>query len=141
MLLPRLVLWLDVLAFAGFGLAFVLYPRTLATLVDLQLTTPTARVDFVSTYGGFELGFALFLALCTRRDDRVSLGLLAAALCLGGFAAVRLIGLVALDGLRPIVHLLLALELVGVTISLWAARRAAGSAHPPIRSTAETPRR
>ena len=61
--MPRLVLTAAAVLFAGFGMAFVVAPHQLAALVDIPLTTSTATVDFMATYGGFEIGFAVFLFL------------------------------------------------------------------------------
>ncbi len=123
--LQRIVLWLGVLGFAGFGIAFALFPTPMAALVDIQLPTDTARVDFVATYGGFEIGFAAFLWLCTRDPNRLALGLLAAGMALAGFASTRLLGLLLSNDVRPVLYLVAALELSGAVLELWAARRAA----------------
>jgi hypothetical protein len=125
MRVARAVLWLYSLLFALFGAASVLAPLFIAATADIVLPTATARIDFAATYGGFEFGVAAFLAFCAQRHERVRLGLLATAFCLAGFALTRGIGIVLVKGeVRPILYLLLAIELSGVALSLWAARRA-----------------
>lgn len=123
MALGRAVLWLCILTFAASGIAFSVFSRPMAALVEIDLPTDTARVDFVATYGGFELGFAAFLCICARRDDRVRLGLLASGFALVGFAAARLAGLLASGPVRPIHYVILAAEVVGIVLAFWAARR------------------
>ena len=125
MRLARAVLWLCSLLFALFGAASVLAPRFIAATAGIELPTATARIDFAATYGGFELGVAAFLAFCAQSHERVRLGLLATAFCLAGFALTRGIGIVLAKGeVRPILYPVLALELSGVALCLWAARRA-----------------
>ena len=121
--LPRIVLWLSLLAFAGFGLAFASFPHRMAALVDIQLPTDTATTDFVATYGGFEIGFAVFLFTCMRSDERVRLGLLASGWAVAGFAASRLMGILLLADVKPVLYRVLVLEATSAAIAFWAAGR------------------
>ena len=125
MQLPRIILWVSALGFGAFGVAFTLFPSALAALVDIELRTGTARADFMATYGGLELGVAAFLWLCTRRDEWVRPGLLASALALSGFAATRALGIVIVEDPGPLLFVFLFVEIVGASLSLWGARRAA----------------
>jgi Domain of unknown function (DUF4345) len=121
--LARLVLWLGGLAFIGFGLAFALWPLPMARLVEIPLPTPTARIDFAATYGGFELGFGVFLLAFARRPPWFAPGLWATAAALSGFALIRLHGLLFAAGpvTRPI-FIGLALEITGAVVSVLALR-------------------
>lgn len=123
MTLSRVVLWISIIGFAGFGNAFLLFPETMAALVDVDLRTDTARADFMATYGGLELGVAAFLFYCTLRDDRLHVGLMAAGLVVSGFAVGRFAGLVIADGTDPVMVIFLGIELFGAAISFWAANR------------------
>jgi Domain of unknown function (DUF4345) len=64
--LARAILWFLALGFAGFGTAYACWPAAMASLTDIALPSATARVDFMATYGGFQLGFAVFLGICQR---------------------------------------------------------------------------
>lgn len=121
MRLARLVLWLATIGFIGFGIAFTFWPLPMASLIEIPLPTPTARIDFGATYGGFEIGFGIFLAACARRAEWIEPGLWATAAALAGFAAIRLYGLVAVTGpaTGPI-FIGLALELTGLGAALFA---------------------
>jgi hypothetical protein len=121
--IPFVILALTGAGFVGFGLAFSLWPQSMAQLVDIQLATATARTDFAATYGGFELGFGIVLLLGLRRPIWLEPGLWAGALSLAGFAAVRLVNLVLSSGpVRPAIYLALGLELTGVLLNLWGLR-------------------
>jgi hypothetical protein len=120
----RAILWLGALGFLGFGLAFTLWPLPMAGMIEIPLPTPTARIDFAATYGGFELGFAAFLIACARRDSWAAPGLWAMSAALAGFALVRIQSLFAAAGpaTAPI-YVALALELTGTAAGIWALRR------------------
>lgn len=122
---PRLVLAAAAVLFAAFGLAFAIAPHRLAAMVDIALPTNTATIDFVATYGGFEIGFAIFLVYCLMRPERVRLGLLASGWAVTGFAATRAIGLLVVGGARPIMYGALAFETACATLAFVAASRAA----------------
>jgi hypothetical protein len=121
MIIPYSVLAFTGAAFIGFGCAFTFWPDAMARVVDIGLPTATARVDLAATYGGFELGFGIFLLLCLRRPAWLEPGLYAGALALAGFAVVRL-GTLLMTGpaVRPAIYLALTLEIGGVVLNLWA---------------------
>ena len=121
---PRVVLAAAAVLFAAFGLAFAIAPHRLAAMVDIALPTTTATIDFVATYGGFEIGFAIFLFYCLMRPERVRLGLLASGWAVTGFAVTRAIGLLVVGGARPILYGALAFETACATLAFVAAARA-----------------
>jgi len=140
--MPRVVLILSGLAFLGFGVAFTLWPLPMARLVEVPLPTPTARIDFAATYGGFEIGFAVFLLACARRAEWLAPGLWAAAAALAGFATVRALGLaVAAGPPAQVIYVALALEIGGVALNVFALRRLRRAALTAPRASAAPPRR
>ena len=132
MTIPYVILALTAAAYTGFGFASAFWPEMMARLTDIQLPTPTAKIDFAATYGGFELGLAGFLLLSLWRQTWLESGLWAGVLTLAGFAVVRLISLISGNAsVRPAIYLALALELCGVLLNLWGLwimRRGVGSA-------------
>ena len=126
MMLARAILWLMTLGFAGFGAAYACWPAAMASLTDLSFASATARVDFMATYGGFQLGFAGFLGWCAGRGPLVRVGLLAAGWSLLGFATVRSVGILLNSGAVSLgLYGALVIEVVGSALALWSARRAA----------------
>ncbi|HLL52181.1 MAG TPA: DUF4345 family protein [Myxococcaceae bacterium] len=118
----RVILFLNVLLFLGFGLAFTAWPARMAQTPGIPLPSPSALSDVRAIYGGMELGFAAYLAVCVYRRETVK-GLLAATLVLGGTAVGRGIGL-AVDGFSPITLRLLFAEGFGAVangVVLWLA--------------------
>jgi hypothetical protein len=116
----RAVLWLLALGFAGFGAAYACWPTAMASLTDISLPSATARVDFMATYGGFQLGFAAFLGICAARPGWVRVGLLASGCALLGFAVLRLIGVLLNGGaVGATIYAGLGLELLGAALAFW----------------------
>jgi len=111
--------------FAAFGIAFAAFPHRLAALVDIALPTSTATTDFIATYGGFEIGFSVFLFKCLVRPERVRLGLLASGCAVAGFAIARATALLVLGGAKPVMYGALAFEAVSAIVAFVAAKRAA----------------
>lgn len=126
MVVGRTILWLLAFGFAAFGAAYACWPSTMASLTDISLPSATARVDFMATYGGFQLGFAAFLTLCAFRRPLIRVGLLAAGCALLGFASLRLIGvLLSVGAVGLSLYVALAIEVAGTALAFWGARRAA----------------
>ncbi len=121
---PRFVLGTAAVLFAGLGVLFAAAPHWTAATVDIVLPTNTATIDFIATYGGFQLGFGIFLFTCLARPERVRLGLLASGWAVAGFGVTRALGLLVLGGAKPVLHGALAFEAVCATIAFVAASRA-----------------
>jgi hypothetical protein len=116
-------LLISAMTFAGFGVAFALFPRAMAALVDIQLPSDTAATDFIATYGGFELGFAVFLLTCVRRDERVGIGLWASGYAVAGFAIARGASILWFGDVKPVLYRVLVFEASAALVAFWAARQ------------------
>jgi hypothetical protein len=121
---PRIVLAIAAVLFMALGVLFAVAPHWTAATVDIGLPTNTATVDFMATYGGFQLGFGIFLFVCLQRAERTRLGLLASGCAVAGFGVTRAVGLLLLDGARPVLYGALAFEVVCATVAFVAAKRA-----------------
>jgi len=120
MSIGRFSIILSAVVFGGFGVAFLFFPIFLASMVGIELTSPSAEIDFRATYGGLEIGLAVFFAICALREPWIRPGLVAQAVSLGGFAFGRIIGLI-LDGTpQPIIYYLLLAECAGCVLGLFA---------------------
>lgn len=97
----------------------------MAALTDIALPTRTARIDFAATYGGIQLGFAVFLGLCAHSGEvsRMRSGLLASGCALLGLATVRVVRLLSNAGVGAVIYLGLTIELIGAALAFWAAHR------------------
>ncbi len=96
------------------------FPLFMASIVSIELPTPSAAIDFRATYGGLEIGLAVFFTICALRDSWLRPGLVAQAVSLSGFAFGRIIGLI-LDGTpQSIIYYLLVAECAGCVLGLYA---------------------
>lgn len=77
------------LVFAGFGAAMILQPQLLTRVTNLELSTPEARNEARSAYGGLGAGlaFAFFIALVYSPWRQPIL--LTAGLAMWGMAGAR----------------------------------------------------
>ena len=97
MRLAQVLLLLAAIVFIGIGVVFLFAPVDWARVVEIELPTPISRTDLRATYGGFDLGFGVFLALCALRPAWIRPGLAAMAIALAGFAGGRTYGILV-DG-------------------------------------------
>lgn len=119
--MPWLVVLLTGLGFIGFGIAYALWPDRMGALTDVAPSTPTAVADFTATYGGFQIGFGVFLLACTRTEGWLAPGLWSATAALAGFASVRaLASLLRRGAVRGTIWFGLALELGALALNAWA---------------------
>jgi hypothetical protein len=110
-------LCLGALAYAGFGVQWLLHPEAMAHDLGIVLTNGDATSDARAVYGGMELGFGAFLAYSAWSPARRSQGLAAAMLTLFGLGLARLIGiLVAAGGVTGGTKQLLFTDLAGATL-------------------------
>ncbi len=124
----RFALGMTAISFLIIGAGFLITPVSWAQSVDIALTTPMARTDLRATYGGFDLMFGVFLLLCSLKRAWYVPGLVAAALCLTGFAGGRILGFLLEGTLSQFMVILLAVEVVATSICLVLyAKRPAGT--------------
>ena len=123
MTLARSLLWLSALVFAAIGVLFLVAPVTWARVVEISLPTAMARTDLRATYGGFDLAFGAFLAICAMNPAWFRPGLLGTGLVLLGFGLSRLLGIVLEGEGHRLMWTFLLLELAGGGLSLLAFTR------------------
>jgi hypothetical protein len=122
MKVPRIVLALSVLAWAGFGAWLYVFPERLDG-VGLAPDGGLGRTEVRAFYGGLELGIAAFLGWCLAAASRTRVGLMAATMVVGCTGLGRLSG-IALEGFEttPLMWTFVAIELTAAALSAWAIR-------------------
>jgi hypothetical protein len=107
----RLFLVIEGLIFAAVGACTLLAPHKVAGMMDLALTTPSATVEFMTTYGGLLLGLGAFLVWSAVRKAYLPAGLLMLVFAVGAAAGARIVGMATQGAVRPMVTQLLAFEI------------------------------
>jgi Domain of unknown function (DUF4345) len=123
MKLARAGLILAAIVFVLVGLGFLIAPVSWASVVEIALPTATARTDLRATYGGFDLGFGVFLGLCAARAEWIRAGLVALCLAGAGFGGGRLLGIVVEGSASPLMGAFAVLELATTGLALLLLRR------------------
>lgn len=87
--MPRNLLLVCAALFGFFGLWGLLSPEGMAATIGIKATAADGVNDLRAMYGGLELGLAAVLGWHALTEDRVSDGLVIAALTIGGLGAAR----------------------------------------------------
>jgi Domain of unknown function (DUF4345) len=116
-----LILLATGIGFLSFGIGATLWPTRMAAVTELLLPTGSARADFRATYGGFQIGFGVYLVACARIAGWLKPGLWAATAALAGFAGIRAFGILRERGhVHRAIWFALVLELAFLGLNLWA---------------------
>lgn len=114
-------LGLGAVAYAAFGVQWLIHPQTMAHDLGILLTNGDATSDARAVYGGMELGLAAFLGYSAWSPARRTQGLAAAMLTLFGLGLSRLTGvLVAPEGVTGATKQLLFTDFAGAALATFA---------------------
>lgn len=93
----RIVLALNGLVFAGYGLLCLLVPTTLTSAAGLGMETTVALTEVRAMYGGLELAIGVLFLLAAMRASLLESGLIAGVTVFAGLGVARAFGIM-LDG-------------------------------------------
>lgn len=119
----RILLFFGALVFVCIGAVFLAAPVEWGRVVEIEVATPMARTDLRATYGGFDLGFGVFLAVCAFRREWHRPGLAAAAIALAGFGLARSFGMLMEGAASSLMLGLAVAELSGAAAAFLSYRR------------------
>lgn len=94
--MTKIFLMVIAVILAFFGLLYLFSPQTLAGVAGLEANA-SGLTDIRATYGGFQIGFALFLFWSCCNDNRLANALAATGLIFASVGLGRLYGL-TVDG-------------------------------------------
>ena len=118
----RTVLWIMGLGFLAFGVAYLVDPHGMMSMVGVELDSASGAADVRAIYGGLEIGVGLFLLACARQDSWIPPGLLASAYAFSLVGGARLVGIVRDQATDGMTFAALAIEVVCAGISAFAYR-------------------
>ncbi len=129
MLPARILLTIQALLLAGFGLAYFIRPQEMANLSGMLLMAPAAVTDVRAYYGGLQLGLAAWLVLALLRTDLLRAALMLLVLLYASLLVARLCGLWLEGGAQQTFNLYAMLfEGVSAGLAFWVLRRHSGAA-------------
>lgn len=100
----KIILILNGLIYLGFGFFNQVYPKTAASLIELQVNNVTSIIDFRATYGGLLIGIGLWFFYTVLKKYYI-LGLISAVFMCAGFLIGRFVGFV-IDGIPNMIQIL-----------------------------------
>ena len=127
----RWVLALSAAPFAAVGLAFLVSPVGMGSLVGLSLADATAHADVRAVYGGLQLGCALFLAMAAANRSWCRAGLAGQLALYAGLALARFLSYAEVGLPTPLGFVLHAGELGALVIGIVAWRTLPASRFEP----------
>lgn len=105
--------------YVGLAAWCTLLPDKTSAAIGFGLSNASAKSEYITVYGGLELGMGIFFLLTALRPDLRQAGVLF-ALCLYACLAVFRIGtLIGLDGVGTFPRAMLAIEVPMALIAAW----------------------
>jgi hypothetical protein len=123
MSLTRLFLLATGIVSVVLGFVYLVSPMAMASLTDLDASTPLAAIEVRGFYGGQLVGLGAFVLLGAWRSAFATPALLLVALSLGGTALGRIVGVFASGSLPPVMLGLLVVELGAAAAALLLLKR------------------
>lgn len=115
----------NAVVYLGLGAWCTLVPDGTSRAIGFEFTKAAARSEYITVYGGLEVGFGLFFALAAWHEPTRQAGLLFALLTYGCLALFRMGTLIALDDLGRFPWIMLSIELPMALLAGWLVARGA----------------
>ena len=104
-------LWINAALYLVFAVWCTVAPGKTAEAIGFAFAKGGARSEYLVVYGGMELGFAIFFALCALRPAWATAGLVFATCLYAALALYRVASLFFYDGLTPFVYTMCVIEI------------------------------
>ena len=98
------------MAYVGLGLWCAVDPKTTASAVGFELTNTQGQSEFLTVYGGLEVGLGLLFLWPLIRRDEVAFPLFACLLIHTNLVLFRTVGFFAFEGFESTTYVLAAIE-------------------------------
>lgn len=117
----RAYLFLNAAAYVGFALWCTFAPVTTADALGLQFRSGSGRSEYITVYGGLEMGVAIFFLVAAMQPKYQEAGLLFAVLFYAGLIVFRAYTLVTVPGIERMTYYFAGSELLFglAAIALW----------------------
>lgn len=119
-------IWLafNAVLYFGLGVWCAANPAGTSEAIGYALTNGSARSEYLTVYGGLELGMAAFFAWCAWKPELRGAGLLFGVASYGGIVLFRAASVLRIEGVGTFPKLMLPIEalLFASALVLWLRR-------------------
>lgn len=113
-----IILWLNAVAFAAYGIAFVFWPNQVAkATTNAEPGSDASRTDIRSTYGGCMTALGIWFGWAAATQTAITAALILVLLIMAGMASARLWGMAVDGNSTGYIKLALAAELLMAVLS------------------------
>ena len=112
MKIGKLVLGYYAILFIAFGIAGLMMPEQVTSLIKYGVNSPVAKMEFMATYGGLFIGLGAFMFYCVKQN--VQIGLVSVIFTMCAMLLTRLLGYFSFGEANLIQYIYLAGELFTV---------------------------
>lgn len=109
----------NALAYLGFAAWCTILPDKTSSAIGFDLTNASAKSEYITVYGGLELGMALFFLVAAINPQMRAAGILFALLLYGCLALFRLGTLLALDDVGKFPYAMFSIEVPMALLAAW----------------------
>jgi hypothetical protein len=109
----------NAVAYVGFSLWCTIMPEKTASALGLTFRSGSGKSEYITVYGGLEMGVAMFFLAAALMPKYQEAGLLFAVLFYGGLVAFRVFTFATVAGIERITYGFGASELVLGLIGAW----------------------
>lgn len=111
-------LWINAVMYVGFAVWCTVLPTKTAGAIGFTFAKASAKSEYVTVYGGLEMGMALFFLFAALSPSLRTAGLLFALVLYGCLALWRIGTVLTMEGIGTFPYVMLSIE---VTFTLIAA--------------------
>lgn len=112
-------LWLNALMYVAFAAWCTLLPTKTSEAIGFAFTKASGKSEYITVYGGLEMGLALFFLFAALSPSLRTAGLLFALLLYGCLALWRIGTVLTLDGLGAFPYAMLSIEVSFAGVAGW----------------------
>lgn len=89
--MTKAYLWFNSVLYIALGIWCTVSPEGTANSIGYVLSNGSAHCEYLTVYGGLEIGLGVFFAICAIRRDLYFAGLVFGAASYGGIAVWRIV--------------------------------------------------
>ncbi len=117
--MATIYLAINALAYFGFAAWCTLLPEKTSAAIGFDFKTASAKSEYITVYGGLELGMAIFFLIAAISPDMRAAGVLFGFILYACLAVFRLGTLIGISGLGKFPYAMFAIEVPMALLGAW----------------------